>query len=164
MGKECQLPPSPDNNDQLKGSFSDSVSHWLLLLSAGPQAPAFPGEFRSSGSNSFLLRIAPPLGVPPVHACAPFTDQRNRPRHASCTQGGYYEHSSSPLPHDLPWDVIIAITERPEAPTLMYMLLDLVTEQMFLSQKSFQVSGHKSPFGQRLIGRSWAQRRLAPPL
>lgn len=43
VGKECQLPPSPDNNDQLKGSLSDSVSHWLLLLSAGPQAPDLLG-------------------------------------------------------------------------------------------------------------------------
>lgn len=54
--------------------------------------------------------------------------------------------SLSPFPYDLPWDVILAITGRPKAPTLMQIILDLGTEQMLLGPKSFRVTGHRSPF------------------
>lgn len=55
----------------------------------------------------------------------------------------------------------------PRAQTWMLILLDLVPErsQKFASGPiSFQVSGHRGPLGQRPTGRSWAQRRPAPPL
>lgn len=86
------------------------------------------------------------------------------PHKYSPYEPAFGQMSPSPLPYDLPWDVVMAITGRPKAPTLMQILLDLVPEQMLLGQKLFQVSGHRSPFRQRLIGRSWAQRSLAPPL
>lgn len=46
----------------MKGSLNDSVSHWLLLLSAGPQAPALQGSSGAVGVTHSFCGLHPLWG------------------------------------------------------------------------------------------------------